>query len=200
MNFPLNHLAKLASLAVIASLAACSSNPSTPGAGNIGNDAEVHQDTAPGVGSLNNKGGVEVMPADAQRNGVNGGNLNGASDMNGMQMVDVDNLQESIIYFGYDQYQLDDQATEIAKYHADILLQNPKQAVILNGHTDERGTPEYNLALGEKRAKAVAQALMLFGVAEARINVVSFGEESPQIAESNENAWAKNRRVEIVIQ
>ncbi|QCU90389.1 peptidoglycan-associated lipoprotein Pal [Thiomicrorhabdus sediminis] len=200
MNSPLNHLAKLASFAVIASLAACSSNPSTPGAGNIGNDAEVYQDTAPGVGSLNHKGGVEVMPADAQRNGVNGGNLNGAGDLNGMQMVDVDNLQESIIYFGYDQYQLDDQATEIAKYHADILLQNPKQTVTLNGHTDERGTPEYNLALGEKRAKAVAQALMLFGVAEARINVVSFGEESPQIAESNENAWAKNRRVEIVIQ
>lgn len=195
----MNKLQKLFAVASVSLLTACSSVPdrSMPG----GSDPEVTTDTAPGVGEQSQQGqaddGVEVLPAGANQN--TGENLSSGQDIDDMKMVDVDSIHAPIIYFKYDQYDLDDKGTEVVRYHANILLDNPMQSVTLNGHTDERGTPEYNLALGEKRAQAVAQAMMLFGVEENRIDVVSFGEEQPEDLQSNETAWQKNRRVEIVI-
>ncbi|BCN93600.1 peptidoglycan-associated lipoprotein [Thiomicrorhabdus immobilis] len=187
-------LQKLFSIAAISLLAACSSTPDKAGSGM--NDPEVTTDTAPGVGG-DSANGVEVIPASGSQAG--GENLGTGQSLDEMKMVDVDSIYPPIIYFKYDQYDLDDKATDIVRYHADILMANPKQKVVLKGHTDERGTPEYNLALGEKRAQAVAQAMMLFGVQQERIEVVSFGEEQPEDVQSNEIAWQKNRRVEIVI-
>lgn len=189
-------LQKLFSIAAISLLAACSSTPDKGGNGM--NDPEVTTDTAPGVGGNDESStGVEVIPANGALTG--GENLGAGQSLDEMKMVDVDSIYPPIIYFKYDQYDLDDQATEVVRYHADILMANPKQKLVLKGHTDERGTPEYNLALGEKRAQAVAQAMMLFGVQQARIEVISFGEEQPEDIQSNEIAWQKNRRVEIVI-
>jgi len=105
-----------------------------------------------------------------------------------------------IVYFGFDEYELSDQNTSIVKFYADVLIQNPNQRVVLKGHTDERGTPEYNLALGERRAKAVERVMMLFGVTQNQIETVSFGEEQPAAFEHTEAAWELNRRVEINLQ
>lgn len=189
-------LHKVFSIAAISLLSACSSVPDKAGDGS--NDPEVTIDTAPGVGDGGEQGsGVEVIAATGSQAGD--GNLASGESLGEMKMMDVDSIYPPIIYFNYDQYELDDQGTEVVRYHANILIQNPRQKLVLQGHTDERGTPEYNLALGEKRALAVSQAMMLFGVEESRIEVISFGEEQPEVAQSNELAWQKNRRVEIVI-
>lgn len=201
------HKLKLAlGFTTLSLLTACSSSPDRePGQG----ERDVIEDTAPGLeGSKAGKDGVEVLPAGdgasvdgkqiGQGQNLGGDNLSG-QDLDNMKMVDVDSIFEPVIYFPYDQYELDETGLKNARYQADILAANPNQIVILNGHTDERGTPEYNLALGEKRAKAVEQALMLYGISQSRIEVVSFGEEQPAEVGSNEAAWQKNRRVEIVI-
>ena len=77
------------------------------------------------------------------------------------------------------------------------MVANPGTRIRLEGHTDERGTREYNIALGERRAKSVERAMMLRGVAKNQISVISYGEENPVALGSNEDAWAKNRRVVI---
>ena len=134
-------------------------------------------------------GGVDVALPDKA-----GGELS-----DGMSMMDVDQMHPPVIYFDYDQYQLSEEGMATAKHYAQSLAANPMAQVELHGHTDERGSPEYNLALGEKRGKAVAEAMQLFGVPQQRIEVISFGEMQPDIAENNEQAWQKNRRVEIII-
>lgn len=102
-----------------------------------------------------------------------------------------------VIYFGYDQYTIDDASMETLKHYAQQLLDNPRLLLTLEGHTDERGSPSYNLALGERRAMAAMEAMMLMGVARERITSVSFGEEQPAEFGHEESAWSKNRRVEL---
>ncbi len=192
----MHNLSKLFAVSTLALLTACSSSPER--GGDVGGDPDVTQDTAPGIGGEGDTNGVEVLPADTQ-GGIEGQDIQQGQDLDEMKMVDVDSIYAPVIYFDYDQYELSDDATTNVRYHADLLLANPQQKVILQGHTDERGTPEYNLALGEKRAKSVEQAMMLFGIQQDRIEVISFGEEQPEMLGSNEEAWAKNRRVEIII-
>ncbi len=98
-------------------------------------------------------------------------------------------------YFDFDKSVLKPEAHLPLKAHAAFLAANPDKKVVLNGYTDERGTKEYNLALGERRAKAVARFLVANGASPAQIEVVSYGEEFPAVAGHNEAAWAKNRRV-----
>lgn len=147
------------------------------------------------------KADVEVLQAD----GVNGQALTG-EDMGAEDLPEVTGKDamaktfEPIIYFGYDQFIVDDASLETIKHYAAILVDNPSEKIQLVGHTDERGTPEYNLALGERRAKAVAEAFMLYGVNTNRIAVVTMGEEVPVDLDHTEDAWAKNRRVEIKAQ
>lgn len=191
----MHNLTKLFAISALAFLTACSSSPQRGGDAGT-SDPEVGQDTAPGIGGDDT--GVEVLPANTQGD-LLGQDMQQGSDLDAMKMVDVDSIFEPVIYFGYDQYELTDAATNNVRYHADLLLASPDKKVILQGHTDERGTPEYNLALGEKRAKAVEQAMMLFGVQQSRIEVISYGEEQPEDPRSNEEAWQKNRRVAIII-
>ncbi len=87
---------------------------------------------------------------------------------------------------------------DVIAAHGRFLAGNATVRVRLEGHTDERGSREYNIGLGERRAQTVKRALMLQGVQEAQIATVSYGEERPAAAGSDENAWSKNRRVEIV--
>lgn len=106
--------------------------------------------------------------------------------------------RENTVYFEFDSAELSREARSTIERHADFLVSNPDVRVRLEGHTDERGTREYNIGLGERRAQSVAQVLRARGVAGDQFSIVSYGEERPAVAGSNERAWAKNRRVEIV--
>ena len=108
------------------------------------------------------------------------------------------NLFVRTIYFEYDSADLREDALAIVREHGKYLSENPGRLVRLEGHTDERGTREYNLALGEERAKSVQEILVLEGASEEQIELVSFGEERPAIEGSDEESYELNRRVEIV--
>ena len=105
---------------------------------------------------------------------------------------------ERVIYFDYDQAELRPEFLDIVAQHGRFLAQNPDGRVRLEGHTDERGTREYNIALGEARAKTIARMLQLQGVSSAQTRAVSYGEELPVDDAHNNDAWAKNRRVNII--
>ncbi len=107
-------------------------------------------------------------------------------------------LAERVVYFDFDRSTVRDEYLDLIKAHAEYLLMHPQRRVTLEGHTDERGSREYNLALGEQRAKAVRDLLMLEGVAGDQIAIVSYGEERPADPGHDEAAWRKNRRVVIV--
>jgi len=98
------------------------------------------------------------------------------------------------VLFGYDSSELDDEDTSVLDNQAKFLNQNPSLKVTIEGHCDERGTREYNLALGEKRASAVKDYLISVGINSERISVVSYGKERPQVLGSNKAAWSMNRR------
>ena len=102
-----------------------------------------------------------------------------------------------LVYFDYDSFNLKPESQSVIEAHAKFLRANAQRKVSLEGHTDERGGREYNLALGQKRAEAVRRALSLLGVGDAQMEAVSFGKEKPAIAGTNEAAFAQNRRVEI---
>jgi peptidoglycan-associated lipoprotein len=107
-------------------------------------------------------------------------------------------LAKRTIYFDFDSSEIKGEGTDIVAAHAKYLSKTGGMKVRLEGHTDERGSREYNIGLGERRAQAVRRALLLQGAAEGQISTVSYGEERPAAAGSDEAAWAKNRRVEIV--
>ena len=98
------------------------------------------------------------------------------------------------VLFGYDSSELDDDDRSVLDNQAKFLNQNPSLKVTIEGHCDERGTREYNLALGEKRASAVKDYLISVGINTERISVVSYGKERPQVLGSNKAAWSMNRR------
>ncbi len=104
---------------------------------------------------------------------------------------------ERLVYFDYDSYVVKPEYQSLIESHARFLKANPSRKVAVEGHTDERGGREYNLALGQKRAEAVRRALTLLGAADAQIEAVSFGKEKPAVAGGDEASWAKNRRAEI---
>jgi len=150
------------------------------------------------------KGEVKVLGAQRPEQAPEGSDLQ-AEDLSSAEESEQQASQETVIdyqpvvYFNYDQDTLSDEAVQIVRHYAKILLDNPMERVKLLGHTDERGSPEYNLALGERRAKAVKEVMVVFGVSQERVEVISYGEEKPAEDGHNEAAWAKNRRVEIVI-
>ncbi len=109
-------------------------------------------------------------------------------------------LSKRTIYFNYDSSQVQDAFIPVLSAHAQYLLAHPQQRVTLEGHADERGSREYNIALGEQRAKAVARMLEAEGVSPGQLEIVSYGEEKPAAYEHDEAAWQLNRRVELVYQ
>lgn len=109
-----------------------------------------------------------------------------------------DLLSERKIYFDFDKSELRDEFKEILQAHADFLVANPSTTVVIEGHCDERGTREYNMALGERRAHSVYQFLTLQGVSKNQVRTVSFGEERPDVEGHDESAWKWNRRAVFV--
>jgi peptidoglycan-associated lipoprotein len=107
-------------------------------------------------------------------------------------------LARKVIYFDFDKSEIKPEYADIVTTAAHNLTSNPKMKMKLEGNTDGRGTREYNIGLGERRAQAVRRALMLQGVAESQVTTVSFGAERPAVEGDDEAAWSKNRRVEVV--
>ncbi|PLA74916.1 peptidoglycan-associated lipoprotein [Hydrogenovibrio sp. SC-1] len=106
-------------------------------------------------------------------------------------------LQGKVVNFEFDRSEVRSEFYDVIKLNADYMALNSAANITIEGHCDERGTREYNLALGERRANAVKNALIAEGVSPSRINVISYGEERPVDAAHNETAWSKNRRAEF---
>ena len=106
-------------------------------------------------------------------------------------------IGNGIIYFEYDSFNLDDNAKRTLTQKAPIIKEFPQLRVTIEGHCDERGTEEYNLALGERRARAAYEYLINFGVSSGQLEMVSFGKLHPTVSGSGEGAWSKNRRDEF---
>jgi peptidoglycan-associated lipoprotein len=107
-------------------------------------------------------------------------------------------LSKRIIYFDYDSAEIRVDSQQIVAAHARYLADNPAMRVRLEGHADERGSREYNIGLGERRSQAVRRSLLLQGGGEVQLTTVSYGEERPAVAGSDEEAYAQNRRVELI--
>lgn len=105
---------------------------------------------------------------------------------------------QHIVYFDFDKSTVSSQFSNVLDMHAKFLNSNSDKSVLIEGHADERGTPDYNIALGERRAKAVATYLENMGVSSSQISIVSYGEEKPQVKDRTEAAFAKNRRAVLV--
>lgn len=161
----------------LALLAACSSNkPKTTG------DAGQSSTSSSDTGTSGYEG-----------RGVEGGQQLSADE----QARQEAEKAGTVIYFDYDRSDIKPEYVAVVAAHAKYLNGNPSRKARLEGHSDERGSREYNIGLGERRAQAVRRALLLQGVAEAQLATVSYGEERPAVTGGDESAYGKNRRVEI---
>lgn len=119
------------------------------------------------------------------------------------EIIEVEEAEPIVledIFFDYDKFNIKKEYKEVLTKNAELLLANPGATLVVEGHCDERGTSEYNLALGEKRAKAVVDFYVTYGVAADRLSMISYGEERPFMKGSNEKAWAMNRRAHMVVE
>ena len=170
-------------------LAACETGPdnqaSTGGTGQTGSQTSGSADDLTGDGSGSGTGSVSSQ------------NMSGPEP--GTQEHLVVNVGDRV-FFGFDQSQLSSEAQATVEKLAAWLKQYPNKQVTIEGHADERGTREYNLALGAQRANAVRDYLIVMGIDPNRVETVSFGEERPAVRGSNEDAWAQNRRAVFVVE
>jgi peptidoglycan-associated lipoprotein len=164
-------------LAAALGLSACASKPPKPAAG-----------AAPNAGTAGGAEGAGATNPNATRAGPE-------DEIAGPQ---AGLLAKRVVYFDFDSSEIKGEGTDIVAAHAKYLAANPATRVRLEGHTDERGSREYNIGLGERRAQSVRRAMLLQGASDSQISTVSYGEERPAVPGHDEAAWAKNRRVEIV--
>jgi len=162
-------------LVAACALAACASKPSKPAAGEAG-----------------------TANTGAEGAGAGNSNASGSGSDEEVAGPQAGQLAKRTVYFDFDSSEIKGEGTDIVAAHAKYLATNPTTRVRLEGHTDERGSREYNIGLGERRAQSVRRALLLQGAGDAQISTVSYGEERPAVAGHDEAAWAKNRRVEII--
>ena len=165
----------------VASLAACSSVP-------LDSQAPVESRTGSTAGSGSGSGANSAGTSQTRVAPV---------DVTGTGNVAFTNLPR-VVYFDFDSFVVKDEFRSVVETNAKALATNAQRKVSIEGHTDERGSREYNLALGQKRAEAVAKSLALLGTKDTQMEAVSFGEERPAVQGSDEAAWAKNRRAELV--
>jgi len=172
------------------------------------------KDTSLTDGSQNTGSGI----SDASTSGLNKGPGMSGSEMGGSGMHGVSGngdyastlgpefndpnnpLSKRTIYFMLDSSEVMPDFIPVIAAHAQYLVANPAQRITLEGNADERGSREYNIALGEQRAKSVASMMKVQGVSENQLGIVSYGEEKPAAFGSDESAWEQNRRVELVYQ
>ena len=155
------------------------------------------------VSACSSDGEEEVVldGQDAAREGITDGPLNDIYQGDAQQGGPAPGTQADLvvnvgdrIFFGTDRYDLSTEARQVLDAQAAWLQQYPNLSVTIEGHADERGTREYNLALGERRANSVRNYLSALGIGPSRVNTVSFGKERPAVPGANESAWAQNRR------
>jgi peptidoglycan-associated lipoprotein len=145
----------------------------------------------PSPETSSNTSAADTSAADAANAGAVGADDEAAGPQGGL-------LAKRVIYFDFDSSEIKGEGTDIVAAHAKYLAGHPNTRVRLEGNTDDRGSREYNIGLGERRAQAVKRALLLQGSAEGQLSTVSYGAERPAVVGNDEGAWAKNRRVEIV--
>lgn len=143
--------------------------------------------------SVSGAGGAS---ANANGSGVNGGGV-APVDLSSSSTQGVVPSESRVVYFDYDSYVIKPEFQSVIATHARFVKAQPNRKLAIEGHTDETGGREYNLALGQKRADAVRNALAILGVSQAQMEAVSFGKEKPAVAGSDEAAFSKNRRAEI---
>ena len=162
-------------------LAACQSTPDS-----IDSDLDVTTEEV-----------VDEMEEDAS-DAFGAGDRGVIDESENLNSADAQLLSTRVFYFDFDEAQIRSESYESLKAHARYLIDNSSAKLRLEGHADERGTREYNVALGERRGKAVAKFLRLSGVSGAQMEVISYGEEKPLSMSHDERSWAQNRRVELV--
>ena len=171
-------------------------------------DIEIETQTPDTMESDTGEGGVEETRTDLYPDEIAstarrlyGEELEVSSNETYLQAAQEDPaLRYNIIYFDYNSSVVKDQGRAVLKRHAGFLEKHPDAALRIEGHADERGSAGYNLALGEKRAKAVRDIMQAYGIETARISTISYGEERPAIEEQTEEAYGRNRRAELVYQ
>ena len=151
-------------------------------------------------GSMEGDAGIEDKgTATGADGGAMASGADGGMDYSGYSLNDPNSpLSRRVIYFEYDSAEISDSDQELLIQHAGFLVANPGQHLTLEGSTDERGSREYNIALGDRRALSVQRILELNGVAAEQVTIVSYGEEKPAAEGHSEAAWRLNRRVELV--
>ena len=171
----------LVALVAALALAGCSSTK-------LDTDVPVEsRSTAPGAGGATGSGANSGAASQSQVTPI---------DLTKSTTTAGSNLPR-IIYFDFDSYVVKDEYRSTVEANAKALAADRKRKIAVEGHTDERGGHEYNLALGQKRAEAVAKSMTLMGASDSQIEAVSFGKERPAVQGSDEAAWAKNRRAEL---
>jgi peptidoglycan-associated lipoprotein len=168
---------KIAALLAAAALAGCSSVK-------LDSDVPVESRTPTTAGA----GAGGANPSGTTQSGVKPVDLTGGQNAAGLGKV---------IYFDFDSFVLKDEYRPLIDSYAKALAADRKKRVVVEGHTDERGGREYNLALGQKRAETVTKALGLLGATSTQLEAVSYGKERPAVQGNDEAAWAKNRRAEL---
>lgn len=142
--------------------------------------------------------GTAGMGADGLEQGSRFDDGGGSMMADGNVVGPTASLKNRIVYFDFDRSEIRPEYRELIDQHAQYLVDNPDSRVRLEGHTDEKGSREYNIGLGERRAQSVRQIMMLQGVSAGQLSTVSYGEERPAVLGSDEEAWDLNRRVELV--
>lgn len=142
-------------------------------------------------------GGSEVVIAPLGIPGGQGAYSGGSIVNNSSAVVDAARNIQATIYFGFDSSNITSEAASVLDQHAALLASNPSASVLIAGHTDERGSREYNMALGERRAQAARSYLASKGVSANNIQVMSYGEERPVATGNSEQAYSQNRRAEL---
>lgn len=179
---------------MLTALAGCSSTEPMPGEG-AGSGSDVS--------AVDQNGGSTVYGGE-QGSGVSSSGLSDQERMNAeenAQKAEQAAMRKiTTFYFDFDTSEIKPEARDVLIAHAQYLANNPDQHVRLEGHADERGTKEYNLALGERRANAVERFLIVNGASRNQIETVSYGEEKPAVMGTGESVWAQNRRVELIFQ
>jgi peptidoglycan-associated lipoprotein len=163
------------SLLTLAALSGCGSQPAAPEQAGAGVEDRTPGAVTSGVGS-------------------------GSTDPYGIAALKDPKspLSKRSVYFDYDSYVVKDEYKALLDHHAKFLAKNGQMKMLIQGNADERGSREYNLALGQKRAEAVKKALQLLGAKEAQLESVSLGEEKPACMEATESCWAQNRRGDML--
>lgn len=144
----------------------------------------------------NDQSGAGADGAYGANSGMNGNGNMSSDEQARLQMQQLQ--QNNIVYFGLDKYDIQSEFAQMLDAHANFLRSNPSYKVTVEGHADERGTPEYNIALGERRANAVKMYLQGKGVSADQISIVSYGKEKPAVLGHDEAAYSKNRRAVLV--